>query len=145
MSYPDFSELVWTELGRMIVGRKIGNGVYRKVYRHRHDDSLVIKIENGGSNFCNVKEWEIWKEVEDEPFSKWFAPCEYISPCGLVLMQKKTIAAPARNMPKKVPTMFRDLKTANWGMYQGRAVCHDYGNNALTTGGRKLKNVNWYD
>jgi hypothetical protein len=61
-----------------------------------------------------------------------FADC---SPSGSVLLMKRTEPAPASMYPRRVPGFFADLKRENWGMYEGRMVCCDYGVSNLVSCG----------
>lgn len=137
-----FDKGVWRDAFGMIVGSFIGEGAYRKVYASCFDPTEVIKIEVEAGHFANVKEWEIWNQVQYGPLAKWFAPCYRISPNGILLSQARTTPASRKDMPKKVPGFITDLKPMNWGWYKDRVVCHDYGN-ILIGSGSKLKNANW--
>jgi hypothetical protein len=126
----------------LLVGEYISGGAFREVFRNRIDAESVIKIEEGSGNFCNIKEWEIWSQVQYGAISKFFAPCLHISPNGTVLIQAKTMPIAKRDLPKKVPAFMTDLHARNWGWYKGRAVCHDYGN-ILFEQGSNLKKAIW--
>jgi hypothetical protein len=98
------------------------------VHKNLVDPESVFKFEEPGTSFENRIEWEIWKMVKDYPsIKKWFAPCLHISPCGTVLVQARVKEAPESKFPPKVPRCFSDFKRQNWGLYQGRLVCVDYG------------------
>jgi hypothetical protein len=43
-----------------------------------------------------------------------------------------------------VPSMFTDLKVQNWGMLNGRLVCHDYGL-TCTSLPRSMRAAKWWD
>lgn len=119
----------------MFCGDLLGEGISRQVYAHRLDPSAVIKIEVAHGAFQNVMEWELWSVVAHTKSARWFAPCVSISPCGLVLIQKKAIDVRKEDLPRKVPTALTDLKTANWGRLGSAVVCRDYGcNKALSLG-----------
>lgn len=131
----------------ILAGEWIGQGIHREVWSCAIDASLVVKFETGRGNFANVYEHEVWEEVKDDKeLSKWFAPVTLISARGLVLLQKRTEVVRKRELPKMVPAFFCDLKAANWGWYEGRYVCHDYGNNALMRTGltRRMKAAKWW-
>lgn len=131
------------ELAYMFCGDLVGRGQFRNVHSCKVDDSLVVKLENGYASFYNTHEWMIWNEVKDTPMAKWFAPCEYISANGSVLVMKKT--RPADKFPTRIPAFFDDLKRENWGLFEGRLVCHDYGHNNLIRYGitAGLKKAEW--
>lgn len=123
------------------LGELIGNGAYRNVYENRLDSKTVIKIETG-STFANAIEFETWQRVcMVTGVSKWFAPIQYISGCGKVLIMAK--CKPLKTPPAKIPSFFTDVKMANFGLYQGRVVCLDYGSHLLMEEGMKLKLINW--
>ena len=113
------------ELWNLVLGYEIGYGRDRTVYMCALNTSFVIKVEYGERSFQNRVEWETWEYVSGGPYEKWFAPCNRISPCGTLLFQKRT--TPVQKLPKKLPAFFTDLKCENFGMFEGRLVCHDYG------------------
>jgi len=125
------------ELAAVMVGKRLGVGVYRKVYVNRFDPTTVIKIEENGKGFCNVKEWEVWEAfIDTAPTKKFLAPCRFISPCGTILIQDRTWPIMTEDLPKKIPSFINgDLKSENWGWLKygkpgkmvRRPVCHDYG------------------
>lgn len=133
---------IHTELKNLVLGKKLGTGAYRKVYAHRQDKSLVVKVEEGGRMFSNVVEWETWQYVQYTALAKWFAPCVDISPCGSILLMKRVEPARMSEMPKQVPAIFTDLKIENWGVLDGKVVCCDYGNLLLNIKGN-LKKAEW--
>lgn len=127
------------DLLNMILGDVLGNGISRRV--HAVDPQLgvyrdcVVKLEIG-KGFQNVQEWEIWQDLANSDnensrnLNQWFAPCYAISPCGQALIQQRTQPIQDMNeLPTKIPVLFSDVKDENWGHYDGRVVCHDYGMN----------------
>lgn len=115
------------EFINLFLGEEIGGGCYRTVYGLRTDPTKVIKIEIGARTFSNVTEWDIWKNCEDDSeWSKWLAPCHFISECGTILIQSRI--EPVRLVPDRVPNFLTDLKPSNWGKLDKRTVCCDYGN-----------------
>ena len=79
--------------------------------------------------------------------AKWFAPCLFISPNGLFLIQEKAIPCPKAMFPEKVPACMGDLKYKNFGLIKGKFVCFDYGsmpitNYAITT---QFKKADWWE
>lgn len=129
------------ELFDLFVGEKLGNGIARDVYAHAYDPDLVIKFEASKRSFSNVVEWELWNRVQDTAAAKWFAPCEYISPCGAILIQKRTKPVSHSELPKRIPHFFTDLKAPNWGRLGDRIVCHDYGLHLMHERGMSVKLV----
>lgn len=122
-----FKTTIGMDFFDLIAGKKIGNGVARQVFLHRQMPDHVIKIEVASQSFQNTMEWEVWNAVQFTDLSKWFAPCVDISPCGIVLIQKRAEGIPAHLLPKKVPSFMVDLKQENWGVIKKKPVCFDYG------------------
>lgn len=143
--------LNWQEadLVDLVAGQRIGRGQYREVFEFRHDPTCVIKRSINDRHHHNILEFEAWCIIhEDKELSKWFAPCVRISDLGLWLIQKRTTAITKEQLPDKVPYIITDLKPGNWGIYEGRPVCHDYGNvhvRALTAGGKRMRKADWFD
>lgn len=111
----------------LFVGRKIGNGIAREVYECALDETLVVKIETGCGSFQNVAEWQIWNALRDTAAGKWLAPCVRISATGAVLLMRRTEPLQVKQLPKRMPVWLTDFHLANYGMLNGRVVCHDYG------------------
>lgn len=115
------------ELWRMIVGKKIGEGVGRAVYTHLLDPSLVIKIERSAQSFDNVLEWKFWHTHEfNEKVSRWLAPCVAISANGAILMQRRMEPLQRAQLPDEMPMFIGDYKLQHMGMFEGRVVVCDY-------------------
>jgi len=125
----------------------LGEGIHRTVFRCQFDPTLVFKFETGEEGrFANVSEWTLWETAKDMPHIKrWLAPCVAISPNGNVLVQKYAGYINRDHLPKRVPHFFCDLKPSNWGLYEGHAVCRDYGINLSTENkiDLRLKRANW--
>lgn len=126
-------------------GDAIAAGVGRIVYQHALDKTLVIKFEYAARSFQNSIEWDLWKQHWHAKTStcKFLAPCVSISHSGNVLIQKKTKPIPFDfKLPTYIPAILNsDAKRDNWGLYQGRAVCHDYGRHDAVTEASKGKNM----
>jgi len=138
-----FSKELW---GLVAYPDRIGRGTAREVFANRLDPDTVWKVEDTGRSFQNVNEWEYWKHVELSEMSLWLAPCVAVSATGSILLQKRTYPVPIGDLPKKVPAVFTDLKTSNWGMYDGRVVCHDYGKLLLDANAdMKLRKADWWE
>lgn len=123
---------------RFLLGKRIGKGAYRRVYRVAHDEDVVLKLEYCDNEFCNVIEWKVWNAVKDTPLEEWFAPCMDIDLMGVALIQKKTVPFESDRQFKdhvekfhngKLPSFFDDVHYGNFGIRHGRLVCHDYGFN----------------
>lgn len=134
------------EFVRCFLGEQLGSGVYRTVYEHRWDNRYVIKVANADreDNFANVYEWDLWQNARETKMAVWLAPCISISPCGLVLVQRRTSHIwNASELPEHIPKFFTDTKVANWGKLGKRVVCHDYGNNLATNVIVGMKKARW--
>lgn len=142
----DFSPTVARDFMGMFLGDLLGEGMSRKVYEHKFDPTLVIKIEEDAGRFQNIMEARIWEEVSYSDYAKWFAPVIGISPCGMVLVMKKVAVPYDKDFPTSIPTFFGDLKKSNYGMLNGKFVCVDYGCHIVTNGlSKRMKKVKWDD
>lgn len=139
------SKFRWREAHWMLCGAKIGEGAARKVYHCRTNVNYVVKIETRAQSFQNIAEFETWEWVQSGPLAKWFAPCEFISPCGLILMQRKVEPVRIAELPKRLPSFLCDLKSENFGIMDGRFVCCDYGTvpSSIKSASRKLVPARW--
>ncbi len=107
-------------------GGLIGTGTAREVYEMVGQPGLVIKVETTAGTFQNIAEWKLWNEVQFTPWAHWFAPCRRISPCGLVLIQERTVPLDDGELPEALPDFFTDIKPDNFGRIGGRVVAQDY-------------------
>lgn len=126
----------------LFLGKRLGKGAFRNVYPVRADDTLVCKVEYVGYEFANIIEWKVWNAVSGTPIEDWFAPCLAIDPLGQALIQERTVpfetdrafkAAIEATRDGKLPAFFDDVHFGNFGMLEGRLVCHDYGFNHFLT------------
>lgn len=132
------------EYDSLILGEFLGEGISRKVYVCRFDPTLVVKIESNARSFANCFEWEMWNRVGcGTKFAEYLAPCVDISACGTMLLQKRTYPLQPGQAPKMMPDFLNDFKYSNYGMLDGKVVCHDYGlptfMNLLARGSKKVK------
>lgn len=135
-----------TDLFRLLCGKLIGEGQYRKVFECHLFPDCVVK-QDSRTNFSNISEWELWTEVEKTPLAKWLAPVMWLSPGGLWLIQKRTKPLGDAKPPKRIPSIFADDKAENWGLIDGRPVCHDYGNHAAYRLARRswaMRKADWH-
>lgn len=139
------SELLYNEARSLLCGDRIGQGSAREVFVLRTNPEYVVKIETAGGSFQNVAEWEIWSFVNGGPLQKWFAPCEMISNCGVMLVQRRVKPLRDHELPKKLPEFLCDLKPENYGLFNGNFVCNDYGTMgyAIRTVSRRLVKAEW--
>lgn len=131
----------------LLCGQFLGEGMSRKVFVCGLDSSLVVKVETEAGRFQNVKEWELWQEIQYTSAAKWLAPCLHLSPDGTILVMARTSPLALADYPDKLPVWLSDRKFANFGKYKGNFVCHDYGCNLAMTHGaarNRMSNVHWY-
>ena len=144
-----FTGAIARDFFNVMAGKWLGGGIGRGVYVLGTDPSLVVKIETANHSFQNVSEWGVWEELEatDNKVLKWFAPCHYISPCGMILIQARTRPLDKSRFPDKMPSFFTDLKYQNFGMFDGRVGAHDYGYNRFIRLGAtdRMRIANWRD
>lgn len=139
------SDVVVTDFFKALTEYCLGEGAFRAVYSCRANSDIVIKIEEGAHNFSNITEWNLWMDSHNHKLRDWLAPCEYISPCGVVLLMGRTTKPKPEEIPKKIPAIFTDLKVENFGMYNGKFVCHDYGNlRPLMSDIMRLRRADWW-
>ncbi|ABF63541.1 hypothetical protein TM1040_0808 [Ruegeria sp. TM1040] len=142
----NFPRPVQGDVFRMLCGEMLGSGAAREVFECAYDPSLVVKIENAAGSFQNIAEWQMWWDAQHIPHAaEWLAPCVSISPCGIVLIQKRT--TPAKRYPEKLPAWLTDTKRTNYGMIGKRFVCHDYGVHLMCNSGlsKRKRKVEWWD
>lgn len=137
---------IYEDAFNLLCGDLIGEGIHRKVFKCKLREDLVVKVEfdTNYRYFANVLEMKFWNDNEYyEKISNWLAPCEYLSPDGRILLQKRVAPILDANiMPKMVPTFLSDLKIDNFGLMGGRVVCIDY-SMTIPNPSIKLKSVEW--
>jgi len=144
--YECFGNTLNRDFFYMIIGKVLGHGEFRVVYEHRHRDDLVLKFETNGESFQNIAEWEFWQDNKgNKRVAAWLAPCEFISPCGIVLAMKKTTKPDKPDFPNVIPEFLVDLKHKNFGMLNGKLVAHDYGLYNVTIPTKRKKAKWWGD
>lgn len=129
----------------LLCGDLLGEGIHRKVFECTIDPSLVVKVETAEEyrSFANVAEHKNWDENElYKPVAKWLAPVVAISPCGLVMLQKRVIPLRDSELPAQLPAFLTDVKPANFGLYEGRVVACDY-SFLITTISTRLRKAHW--
>lgn len=135
------------QMVQLACGQFLGEGQGRKVFECNLNPLYVVKVENTSGSFQNICEWELWRSLRESTHAKWLAPCERISTDGGFLIQRRTVPMDDRRRPKKLPVWMADFKPENFGVLDGRVVCHDYGtvHIALTERGlsHKLQPVKW--
>lgn len=138
-------DFLGSEFVDILCGEKIGQGISREVFKCRLNESWIVKIERDGFYHQNIHEWKIWQEIQHwKKMSKWFAPCEYLSPHGTILIQQKTTPAYKKDLPNSLPAFFTDIKQENYGMLGEQFVCFDYGIIPISRNwSTKLKKASW--
>ena len=133
------------DLTSFVCAESLGTGMSRLVFVYRPNPKWVIKIEEKG--FQNVLEQYVWSRVHETEFRKWFAPIIDVSPLGTVVLMERTTPARPNEFLKQMPAFLTDFKRSNYGMLNGRLVCHDYGTNLLTEVGmtKRMRNADWWD
>jgi hypothetical protein len=130
MKLQDMSNLQWQDLVTLVCGQYLGSGSSRQVYVFAPNPTYVIKLQVDTGTFQNQREWKVWQDFRYSDGQKWLAPIDYISDMGAWMLQKRTqpvtLAQLQRRLPR-VPKYLTDLKVGNWGTYNGKIVCHDYG------------------
>lgn len=113
----------------LLLGKHLGTGAFRDVYEYAMDPKWVMKVQKNRDCHNNLIEHEIWRDVSYTDYNKWFAPCNWISDNGLILMQRKIIPLTYKDknkIPKEIPYFFTDIKPDNFGWLGKQLVCHDY-------------------
>lgn len=141
------SERVYEDAFNLLCGELLGSGAHRKVFACKLRPDLVVKVEEADNRyFANVHEMKFW--CDNQYYTKvaqWLAPCEYLSPDGRLLLQKRVAPlGPDEKLPSKLPAFLTDLKRSNFGRIGKRLVCVDY---AMVLGHPSVRErrVNWYD
>lgn len=131
----------------LMCGTLTGSGMARKVFECTFMDNHVVKVEQEPYSFQNIHEWEVWRRVSETDYSKWFAPCKYISPNGQILIMERTVSLDKSKYPKNIPAFFTDTKYANFGLLKSKFVCHDYGVHLMHEQGmtKRMRKADWWD
>lgn len=143
--FDNFTTNAARDVARMVLGTRLGCGSTRVIYQHATDAELIVKIEDGARSFCNIAEWTVWEAVKDTAFARWFAPVVSISPAGIVLVMKRCDELRLSELPEHIPAFLTDIKAENWGLFEGRPVCLDYGYHLLLERGmtKAIRKANW--
>lgn len=121
-------EACYEDAFNLMCGAKIGSGINRTVFVYRINPEWVVKVEVGNDgNWQNINEYKTWLRAQDLPARRWFAPVEWISNNGRVMLQQRTTPVDPKKLPAKMPAFLCDFKHENYGMLNGRLVAHDYG------------------
>lgn len=131
----------------LLCGKQLGAGIHRKVFACRIRDDLVVKVEDDANewrNFANVREMQFWCDWEHhEPVAKWLAPCDYLSPDGRIMLQRRCDVVPeSYEMPSELPGFLTDLKRENFGLIAGRLVCVDFAG-TIPAANKRMRKAVW--
>lgn len=129
----------------LLCGDKIGGGAHRTVFACRLLPNMVVKVEDEHWRyFANMKEMTFWCDHRHyRKVGDWLAPCEFMSPDGRILLQRRIDPLPlSYEMPEKMPAFLTDFKRENFGLMDGRLVCMDYGM-TISNPSIRLKKVAW--
>lgn len=128
----------------LLCGKQLGEGMSRKVFECRIRPDLVVKVEDEEwRRFQNVAEQRFWDDnYYRKEIARWLAPCEYLSPDGRILLQRRAHPVGDYKLPDKLPSFLTDLKAENFGILDGRLVCVDYAFTVLTASMR-LRKADW--
>lgn len=141
MSNPAFEDAY-----NLLCGERLGSGIHRTVFECRLLPDCVVKVEleENWRYFANVHEMRFWNHYQNvKEVRKWLAPCEYLSPDGRILIQKRVRSVSKNELPVKLPRFLTDLKAENFGfMPDGRLVCCDYAM-TITSASTKLRKADW--
>lgn len=146
--FDELPEIVTRDALTLFIGKFIGGGAGRRVYDCAFDSKFVVKVEIASRSFQNATEWQVWCDLRETHWAKWLSPCEFISECGMVMIQHKTEPLPRDQYPARLPNFFTDLKYSNFGMLDGRLVAHDYGMNLLNSNALrdvKMASADWWE
>jgi len=127
------------DLANLVIGDFVASGQTRDVYVWRPDPSCVVKVQRFGAPwFQNITEYETWHAARGTPAEKWLAPVCWCSRSGHILVQKRTYPTD-KPLPRSIPKFLEDSKRSNWGLWDGRMVCHDYGTASAINNGVRSK------
>lgn len=147
-AYVDWPPSVWTDFLTLFCGDFLGSGIGREVYVLRTDPTKVVKIEMRSESFQNVTEWQTWEALKNTHCSKWLAPCQFISACGICLIQDRVDPLTDKHKRRKIPEWLTDMKTDNFGLIGDQVVARDYGLPAklieMGAFGSKLRKPEWW-
>ena len=138
--------LVYEDAFNMLCGDLLGEGIHRKVFACKIRPDLVVKVESDTTcrYFANVLEMKFWNDHEHyKKVAEWLAPCEFLSPDGRILLQRRCEAVGKTFLPDKIPSFLTDVKRANFGYYEGRVVCVDYAMTIPNPSTRMKKVKDW--
>ncbi|HYH16126.1 MAG TPA: hypothetical protein VD794_12945 [Flavisolibacter sp.] len=121
---------IFEDAFNLLCGEKLGKGIHRTVYECKIRPDLVVKVEHEENYrfFSNVFEQKFWDDNQNyKKVADWLAPCEYLSPDGRILLQRRVkIVTEVDKLPDKMPSFLTDFKPSNFGFLNDKLVCVDY-------------------
>lgn len=142
LDYDKLTAPMAKEILEAVVGPMIANGTSRSVFSCKYDSNVVLKFQKSYGQ-QNAMEAHVWERYRNDPrVSRWLAPIYSRSSNNRVIVQARTM--PLVSRPRKLPAFLNDHKVQNYGILNGRVVCHDYGIISLV-GSTKLEPVQWWD
>lgn len=145
MKTEDIKIELFDELSEMILGDKLGSGYSRTVFEYAQNADFVVKVaESPAGRRNNILEQHIWSQVQYMDLAKWFAPVNFISSGGNILLMERAKFPSADKYPKEIPHFFTDLKYDNYGFIDKQFVSVDYAGLIITAGiSNRMKKVDW--
>ena len=101
----------------------LGEGKHRRTYVHPDDETLVIKVIKTDRS-KNLDEFRNCRLINRSGMGHWIAQVIELLDGGNVLVMERVV--PLTRPPDEIPKFFRDTRVSNWGLLNGRPVCHDY-------------------
>lgn len=135
---------IYEDAFNLLCGKLLGEGIHRKVFECRLLPRMVVKVEycTDWRYFSNVHEMKFWNDASPA-VAAWLAPCQYLSPDGRILIQRRADPIPqGYELPLLIPSFLSDIKRENFGLVGDRLVCLDYPM-TITTPSLRLKKANW--
>lgn len=129
--------IVFGDRVKMRVGDIIGQGRTRTVYALLDKPEWCLKVGNEEALHSEFRNQGV---IEKAGLGRWIAPCEWRD--GHFMM-RRTSPASRDNYPASLPAIFVDLKYENWGMLDGRLICHDYALVRETSRPAAVRSVKW--
>jgi hypothetical protein len=96
--------VIYEDAFNMLCGTLLGEGVHRRVFECKLRPELVVKVEYETDYrwFANVHEMKFWNEATAD-VQKWLTPCEFLSPDGRILLQRRVLPVRDSELPDKLP------------------------------------------
>jgi len=111
-----------------LVGEYINRGVHREVYAYAPDpEQWIIKIPRDEVGLKhNEREYKNYLNIKDKGLDEWVAPCRLELDKYIVMRRTQPVE---ESQPRGIlipAFLIVDSGVHNWGVLDGRYVCHDY-------------------